>query len=94
MARRSDLKRKIKKVEPEPEYIPQVQVDYAKEAALKALKASGYDATSEDGVIMVSFDYHGDAREMPDTMKKVHEILEKAGYDRSYGCRPRRSRDG
>ena len=71
-------------------YIPPVTVDNSKQEAIAALKSKGFDAYSEDGVIMVSFEYNDGTEQMNKMLSEVEKVLAEVGYDRSYGCRAKR----
>ena len=49
-----------------------------KDKAVEHLKASGYDAHLEDGIVWVRSADHG-------ITKKVHQELKQIGYDQSFG---------
>ena len=93
MARKINSKKK-KPAPVEEVYIPYVQEDHSKQDAVYALKAKGYDAFAEDGVVMVSFEYNGGTKEMTAVLKEVEKILKEVGYNRSFGCRAKRRDDG
>lgn len=83
---------KQKEIEVREVYIP--QPDTSKQDAINALVSNGYDAFSEDGVVMVTFEYHDSAKEMTKILKDIEKILKSVGYNRSFGCRAKRSHDG
>lgn len=87
-------RKKKKEVHVQETYIPPVQVDNSKQDAINALKSNGYEAYSEDGVIMVRIEYSGDNKEISKAYKEVEKILHDIGYNRSYGCRAKKVNDG
>lgn len=94
MAKRSDIKKKIKEESPQPYIPPEIHIDNSKQDAVAALKEHGYDAFIEDGVVMVSFEHDGDAKKVSRIMDAIECILAEVGYNRSFGCRARRTADG